>query len=84
LIMTGTIKFYDIYRGFGFIKPHDEPGEAYFHIRDTDLDPEQLYDLKSCKVTFDVKEVPGKGRVSKRAVNVNILDNNVMMDTVEV
>lgn len=83
LTMTGTIKYYNTDRGFGFIRPDDEPGEVFFHIQDTDLDSEQLYVLNFCDVTFDVKEVPGKGRVSKRAVNVNILDHNIMTDVYE-
>ena len=63
---TGTVKFFDQTKGFGFIKPEDGSNDAFVHISAvqaagmTTLNPDQ-------RVTYEL-ENDRRGRVS--AVNL--------------
>lgn len=60
-VVTGTIKFYNEEKGFGFIKPDIEMKDVFFHA--TSLGGAQVYDQDP--VEFVVNEGP-KGLVASR------------------
>lgn len=66
--MTGTVKWFDLQRGIGFVAP-DEPGrECFVHYRDILAEGfKALYENDI--VTFDVEQTP-KG---PKARNLRIL-----------
>jgi CspA family cold shock protein len=63
---TGTVLFFDPYKGFGKIIDHDTKHEIFVHINGL---IEQVY--KANKVSFNLELVDGK----EQAVNV-VLQNN--------
>jgi CspA family cold shock protein len=63
--MQGTVKFFNVTKGFGFIKPSDSSADIFVHssglideIREND------------KVEYDVE----KGKKGLNAVNVKVLN----------
>jgi CspA family cold shock protein len=63
--MEGTVKFFNVTKGFGFIKPSDSSADIFVHssglideIREND------------KVQYDVE----KGKKGLNAVNVKVLN----------
>ncbi|MBK9483383.1 MAG: cold shock domain-containing protein [Bacteroidetes bacterium] len=63
--MTGTVKFFNEEKGFGFIKHDDNNKETFVHANGL-LDQVETND----KVIFDVQE----GRKGLNAVNVKLLN----------
>ena len=61
--MKGTVKFFNVSKGFGFIKADDEEKEYFVHI--TGLN-EGVRLAEEDAVTFDVEE----GNRGPKAVNV--------------
>lgn len=61
---TGTIVFFDPYKGFGSILAHDTNKEIFVHINGL---IDQVY--KDNQVTFDLTEINGK----VQAINVVLL-----------
>lgn len=56
---TGRVKFYDIFKGFGFIEPDDGSKDVYLHsreVKETGLD----FLGHGQKVSYDLKESRGK------------------------
>lgn len=60
---TGTVKFFNDTKGFGFIKSDDKGEELFVHVSGT-LDKIQENDL----VTFDI----GEGKKGPTAINVKL------------
>ena len=66
---TGTVKFFNVSRGFGFIRPDDGAKDVFVHI--TDVQRAGLETLnESQKLSFDVEQAPN-GKAS--AVNLKVL-----------
>ena len=63
--ITGTVKFFNEEKGFGFIKHDDSNNETFIHANGL-LDQVETND----KVIFDVQE----GRKGLNAVNVKLLN----------
>ncbi|NVJ24570.1 MULTISPECIES: cold-shock protein [Myxococcus] len=64
-MQTGTVKFYNETKGFGFITPDEGGTDVFVHV--TDLDPSTKGTLReSDKVEFEVKTE----RKGKMAANV--------------
>jgi|GEM_PF-81649 len=61
VILTGTVKFFEEKKGFGFIAPDDEGEDLFFHA--SALVEEEIYD--NDLVEFEVSEGP-KGPVAIR------------------
>ena len=65
---TGKVKFYDIYKSFGFIAPDDGSKDVFVHLRglkESGLD----FLGEHQKVRYDLKEVKGK----TIAINIRLL-----------
>lgn len=71
---TGTIKFFNQSKGFGFISPEDGGKDVFVHISGIDDDAHQLDE--GVKVTFDTEETK-KGLA---AIKVKIMDEGVSED----
>jgi cold shock protein len=70
---TGTVKFYNDTKGFGFITPDDGSTDLFVHITGV-VGVDSLMD--NDRVSFDVTQ----GREGKmQAVNVQLLTNEVAM-----
>jgi CspA family cold shock protein len=64
---TGTVKFFNTQKGFGFIQPDDGGPDVFVHI--SELERSGLRDLQEGqKVSFESKMDPRKGKPN--AVNV--------------
>jgi len=64
---TGTVKFYTVGKGYGFVTP-DDGADIFFHI--TDFDPASDDPTTGQRVSFS----PGKSRDGKpRAQNVVVI-----------
>lgn len=65
--VSGVVKFFDVGKGFGFIKPDDGKRDVFVHIKD--LKKAQIAALEADdRVTFDI-EPSDRG---PRAVNISI------------
>ena len=63
-MQTGTVKFYNSQKGFGFIQPDDGSKDVFVHA--TALERAGLSGLnEGQKVSFDTKEDRGKIAVDK-------------------
>ena len=62
--MTGTVKFFNDSKGFGFIKPDDASEDVFVHVSGT-VDELREND----KVTYDVQQ----GKKGLNAVNVKVV-----------
>jgi CspA family cold shock protein len=62
--MTGTVKFFNESKGFGFIIPDDKEGEIFVHV--TGL---QAPIKENDRVEFEIKE----GKKGLNAINVSKL-----------
>lgn len=58
---TGTVKFFNDAKGFGFITPEEGGKDVFVHVNDLDTEI-----TEGDKVTFDVKD----GKKGPNAVNV--------------
>ncbi len=63
---TGTVKFFNNEKGFGFITPEDGSKDVFVHKNS--ISSGHLVD--GCKVSFDTEDTP-KG---KNAINVEVVD----------
>ena len=64
---TGTVKFFNTTKGFGFIQPDDGGPDVFIHV--SELERSGLRELREGqKITFESKMDPKKGKPN--AVNV--------------
>jgi CspA family cold shock protein len=69
MAMTGTVKFFNADRGYGFIKPDDGGRDVFVHI--TAVERAGLKDLtEGQRITFEVE--PDKKGKGPKAVNLVI------------
>ena len=69
MAMTGTVKFFNGERGYGFIKPDDGGRDVFIHI--TSVERAGLKDLaEGQRITFEVE--PDKKGKGPKAVNLVI------------
>ena len=69
MAMTGTVKFFNGERGYGFIKPDDGGRDVFVHI--TAVERAGLKDLtEGQRITFEVE--PDKKGKGPKAVNVSV------------
>jgi cold shock protein len=69
MAMTGTIKFFNAERGYGFIKPDDGGRDVFVHI--TAVERAGLKDLtEGLRITYEVE--PDKKGKGPKAVNLVI------------
>jgi CspA family cold shock protein len=69
MAMTGTIKFYNGERGYGFIKPDDGGRDVFVHV--SALEQARLQSLnEGQRISFDVE--PDKKGKGPKAVNLVI------------
>ena len=69
MAMTGTVKFFNGERGYGFIKPDDGGRDVFVHI--TAVERAGLKDLiEGQRITFEVE--PDKKGKGPKAVNLVI------------
>ncbi len=61
---TGTVKFFNDAKGFGFITPEEGGKDVFVHVNDLDIEI-----TEGDKVTFDVKD----GKKGPNAVNVQLV-----------
>lgn len=66
-IITGTVKFYSIEKGFGFIAPDAEMDDLFFHV--TALGGENVYE--NDLVEFEISEGP-KGPIAIRVKRAEV------------
>ena len=67
MAMTGTVKFFNGERGYGFIKPDEGSHDVFVHV--SALERAGLADLREGqRVTFDVE--PDKKGKGPKAVNL--------------
>ncbi|MEM7689203.1 MAG: cold-shock protein [Pseudomonadota bacterium] len=67
---TGTVKFFNTDKGYGFIQPEDGSGDSFVHISAVQAAGMQTLDREQ-RVTYDV-EVGRNGKES--AVNLSAAD----------
>lgn len=61
---TGTVKFFNDAKGFGFITPEEGGKDVFVHVNDLDVEI-----TEGDKVSFDVKD----GKKGPNAVNVQLV-----------
>ena len=72
MAMTGTVKFFNGERGYGFIKPDDGGRDVFVHI--TAVERAGLKDLtEGQRITFEVE--PDKKGKGPKAVNLVVSDD---------
>ena len=68
-MITGTVKWFNSSKGFGFIEPDEGRQDIFVHM--SKLEEKGIRDLKEGqKVSFDIEENRGK----KAAANINLID----------
>ena len=65
-MITGTVKFFNVDKGFGFIQPEDGSTDAFVHITAVQAAGMQTLDREQ-RVTYELEKDP-RGRTS--AVNL--------------
>jgi CspA family cold shock protein len=65
-MVTGTVKFFNADKGFGFIQPEDGGSDAFVHISAVEAAGMRTLD-RDQRVTYELQE-DGRGRTS--AVNL--------------
>ena len=66
---TGTVKFYNATKGFGFIAPEDGSKDAFVHA--TALERAGIQGLREGqKVKFDTQNDPRSGKVAVGAIEL--------------
>ena len=67
---TGTVKFFNTDKGYGFIKPDDGDHDVFVHVRQ--LEQSNLPPLlEGMRVGFETEMDPRKGKA--RATNIRLL-----------
>ena len=65
---TGTVKFYNAQKGFGFIKPDDGGKDVFVHA--TALERAGMSSLnEGQKVSFDTREDARTGKTARRLIS---------------
>jgi len=64
---SGTVKWFDPAKGYGFIIRHDEDGDVFFHMSDSSAVRNGLI-TKDMAVEFEI----GEGRSSKKPKALNV------------
>ena len=78
---SGTVKYFDSIKEFGFIIPENEVKELFFHYHDVSDDRLSKEVLSLCKVgivisvNFRIMSYMGKYQKSRKAVQVKIADD---------
>ncbi|MDD9331935.1 MAG: cold shock domain-containing protein [Wolbachia sp.] len=76
---TGTLKWFNTEKGYGFIKPDTGEDDVFVHISalDSGINLNNLEDKKSGKgprVSYELREERGRdGREKKSAINLKLL-----------
>lgn len=71
LMITGTVKWFDAQKGFGFITPDEGGNDAFVHI--SALERSGIADLHDGqKVSFELVSNPKNGKMA--ADNLKVLD----------
>ena len=68
---SGSIKWFDQAKGFGFVIPDEGDGDVFLHariVRSSGLKPDQIQD--GAKVDYE----PGIGRKGVQAINISLKD----------
>ncbi|MGI9386221.1 MAG: cold-shock protein [Methyloligellaceae bacterium] len=66
---TGTVKFYNDHRGFGFIQPEDGSKDVFVHA--TALERAGINGLhEGQKVKFDTQNDPRSGKISVGTIEI--------------
>ena len=66
---TGTVKFYDAQRGFGFIQPSDGQKDVFVHA--TALERAGISGLsEGQKVNFDTQHDPRSGKIAVGTIEI--------------
>lgn len=69
-MQTGTVKWFNAQKGYGFIAPDEGKNDAFVHI--SALERSGIHDLREGqKVSFDLVSDPRSGKVS--AANIKIV-----------
>ena len=68
--MNGTVKFFNVSKGFGFITPSDGSKDVYVHSSGLDSDSSNRSLTEGQKVEFEVTE----GAKGPRAANVKVVE----------
>lgn len=69
--VTGTVKFWDSWKGWGFITPHDGSEECFAHYSDLDLPARERDLIDGETVEFELEPSPkGPRAVRVRPYNV--------------
>lgn len=68
-MITGTVKFYNDHRGFGFIQPEDGGKDVFVHA--TALERAGIRGLQEGqKVKFDTQSDPRSGKISVDSIEI--------------
>ena len=66
---TGTVKFYNGQRGYGFIQPDDGEKDVFVHA--TALERAGIHDLnEGQKVKFDTRNDPRSGKIAVDTIEI--------------
>ncbi len=67
-MQTGTVKFFNSDRGFGFIKPDDGGADVFVHIRQVANTTEALQENQ--RVSFEIGTDARKGKTQAEGVRI--------------
>jgi CspA family cold shock protein len=60
---TGTVKWFNGQKGFGFIQPQDGGGDVFVHI--SAVERSGMHDLREGqKIMFELRKDPMRGKIS--------------------
>jgi CspA family cold shock protein len=68
-MITGTVKFFDTTKGFGFIKPEDGSNDAFVHA--TALERAGIHSLtEGQKIRYELVSDPRSGKMSADSIEL--------------